>query len=417
MSCLTNFIRTLVSGDKVRTKFKSIETKTTYDLDLTYITNRIIAMAIPGEGISSYYRNAIDSVANFFKEKHGGHFLIINLSEIPYEYELFEKSLNEGGPGGIVKEMGFPDHHTCPVEYLFEICEIMDRFLKEDPLNVVAVHCLAGRGRTGTVIAGYLSYSGMFESGTEALDYFAMKRSKRDRGVAGPSQRRYVQYISELVFMFGDYGKGNLQPKVKEFFNKKGKQLLKSIKMYTIPNIENGGCCPVIEIYTAPTQTNPKKLLYSSLGNSNTKFYKSLTDSTITFEINEILQGDVYIRCVHYRKDSKKSKYMFRIAFHIGMMPNNGTLRLTKMEIDDALKSSKFDNDFFMDLNWEKLNNSGYQQQQQLSKIGGDDDLDFNNGSSYYYEKNDNDLVIDEEEEEEQKTGKAYWMDEEELIL
>ncbi len=150
MSALLDFVRTLVSGDKVR--YQDQVGTTFYDLDLTYITNRIIAMGIPGEGFSSYYRNHVETVARFFKEKHGGHFLVINLSEIPYDYKLFE----EGEGAGKVVEKGFPDHHNPPVEFLIEICEEMDKFLKEDPNNVVSIHCLAGRGRTVGFLFGIM---------------------------------------------------------------------------------------------------------------------------------------------------------------------------------------------------------------------------------------------------------------------
>jgi hypothetical protein len=53
-----NYIRTLVSGKKKR----YIDRK--FNLDLSYITPRIIAMAFPGSGIETMYRNNIDSVYN-----------------------------------------------------------------------------------------------------------------------------------------------------------------------------------------------------------------------------------------------------------------------------------------------------------------------------------------------------------------
>ncbi len=80
-----------------------------------------------------------------------------------------------------------------------QICEDIDEFLGKHPNNVIVVHCLAGRGRTGTVIAAYLTYNRMFDNGSEALDFFGIKRSKKDRGVNQPSQRRYVQYFSEYL--------------------------------------------------------------------------------------------------------------------------------------------------------------------------------------------------------------------------
>lgn len=78
-----DFIRTKVSGKKNR----YIDGK--YNLDLTYITPRIIAMAFPGSGIKKLYRNTIDDVSEFLKEKHGDHFLILNLSGIEYDGTKF----------------------------------------------------------------------------------------------------------------------------------------------------------------------------------------------------------------------------------------------------------------------------------------------------------------------------------------
>ena len=64
----------MVSGKKKRF------IKEDYNLDLTYITPRIIAMAYPASGIESIYRNPIDEVVRFLKNKHEHHYLIVNLS-------------------------------------------------------------------------------------------------------------------------------------------------------------------------------------------------------------------------------------------------------------------------------------------------------------------------------------------------
>ena len=42
--------------------------------------------------------------------------------------------------------------------------------------NVVVIHCLAGKGRTGTVICCYLLYSGRFNNVNDALSYYGKKR-------------------------------------------------------------------------------------------------------------------------------------------------------------------------------------------------------------------------------------------------
>lgn len=49
-----NFLREIVSGPKNRFKQEG------YNLDLTYITPRIVAMSFPASGVESLYRNNID---------------------------------------------------------------------------------------------------------------------------------------------------------------------------------------------------------------------------------------------------------------------------------------------------------------------------------------------------------------------
>lgn len=51
-----NFLRKIVSGPKKRFEEDG------YNLDLTYICPRLIAMSYPASGIETLYRNSIDNV-------------------------------------------------------------------------------------------------------------------------------------------------------------------------------------------------------------------------------------------------------------------------------------------------------------------------------------------------------------------
>ena len=51
-----DIVRTLVSGEKNRFKDRK------YNLDLSYITPRILAMAYPASGFEKLYRNDIETV-------------------------------------------------------------------------------------------------------------------------------------------------------------------------------------------------------------------------------------------------------------------------------------------------------------------------------------------------------------------
>lgn len=93
--------------------------------------------------------------------------MIYNLSGIPYDYSKFQN---------LVSDFPWADHHSPPMDTLFRICKAIDTYLSEDDTRVVNIHCLAGKGRTGTVICCYLLYSGRFKSADTVLTYYKRKR-------------------------------------------------------------------------------------------------------------------------------------------------------------------------------------------------------------------------------------------------
>ncbi|EDR26205.1 phosphatidylinositol-3,4,5-trisphosphate 3-phosphatase PTEN, putative [Entamoeba dispar SAW760] len=181
---MLNLVKRQVSQDKRRFQEDG------FDLDLTYIEPRIIAMGYPAEGIESYYRNNMVDVAMLLNQKHLGHYRVYNLTENPYDPTPFHNN---------VKWFPFPDHHNPSLIVLCHIVDDMYKYYNEDPANVVVVHCLAGRGRTGTVITSFLQYIKLCTTPQDALDHFASIRSMKNKGVSMPAQIRYVNYFGELL--------------------------------------------------------------------------------------------------------------------------------------------------------------------------------------------------------------------------
>lgn len=183
-----------------------------FDLDLSFITENLFAMSVPAVGKEAIYRNECDQVASFFKKKYEGNFHIYNLCpERQYNYAKFE---NE------VYEWFMDDHNPPPLCTLIEFCIHVHRWLADpdhkDDERVAAVHCKGGKGRTGTMVCAYLLYSEYtailnpdkpddvrtIHTADDAMEWFTFRRTGELRSGAGvevPSQKRYVQYIEQLL--------------------------------------------------------------------------------------------------------------------------------------------------------------------------------------------------------------------------
>jgi len=181
---MTTFLRHKVSKNKRRYQEDG------FDLDLTYITERIIAMGFPSSKSEAIFRNPLTEVAKFFEKRHGAHYKLYNLcAEKRYDPSKFH----------LVAEYPFYDHNAPPINLIQECLLDVDNFLKEDPKNAVGINCKAGKGRTGLIICCYLLHAGICTSTDEALKFYGERRTKDGKGVTIASQIRYIRYYEKIL--------------------------------------------------------------------------------------------------------------------------------------------------------------------------------------------------------------------------
>merc|ERR1711991_762566 len=150
----------------------------------------------PAEGNEAMYRNPTSEVKRFFNTYHKGKFKVYNLC---IEKERQYSASKFSNIGGECAKYGFKDHNSPQLELILEFCKDLHEWLARDKGNIAAIHCKAGKGRTGVMNCAYLAYAKITKNAEQALLKYGQARTKNAKGVTIPSQRRYVIYFIDYV--------------------------------------------------------------------------------------------------------------------------------------------------------------------------------------------------------------------------
>ena len=200
-----NIFKRLVSKKKRRLQTEY------YDLDMAYITERVIGMGFPAYGCEKFYRNTLEDTKAYLDRYHK----VYKIYNLCIEKDrIYPKTYFEDSYVGLFP---FNDHSPCPCKLILDFCVDICLFLSAHPDGVAAIHCKAGKGRTGVMIVCYLIFSGLCKNTEEALVHYANQITLNKKGVTIASQIRYIKYFE--TFLSSNYEKPFLKciPKIVKF--------------------------------------------------------------------------------------------------------------------------------------------------------------------------------------------------------
>ena len=309
-----------------------------FDLNLTYIMPNVIAMGFPAEGREATYRNQMTDIQRFLNTRHPNNYRVYNLcSERTYPAMRFK---HHDAPEGSVCCYPFEDHNPPTLHLMKQCCEDMLQWLQNDDADrddarVCVVHCKAGKGRTGTIIAAYLLLAGELDTATEALEYFAHCRTLNAKGVTIPSQIRYVHYFERWLRSphFGELPTACIT--------------LNKIRIISVPDFAgDGSCTPYFVVAKgyrdetgAEVEYDLRQRLASTARGGGLQTLERVVASEpyIDFDMELELSGDVSIKFLHFSEARGGSKNMCQVWLHTAFIHSDKVV-IPKAHVDTACK-------------------------------------------------------------------------------
>ncbi len=252
--------------------------------------------------------------------------MVVNLcSERTYEPVVFERE------GGIVLHLGFDDHNPPPIELIQPFCETVGSYLQSDPERVVAIHCKAGKGRTGTMIACLLLYLNEFSTADDALRWFGYCRTSNGKGVTIPSQARYVHYFERLLVanpLLSTAGADLLQSL------RRRTAWLHAIHVHTVPHFDpDGGCDLYFEVKQRVEPKHRSARDYGIVPHHK----RGLKNPEIWFELSPPMQLTGDVKLVFYDKDMASSEKVCCCWLNVGLEPGKQNDALPRLFVSQLL--------------------------------------------------------------------------------
>ncbi|XP_019762219.1 cyclin-G-associated kinase isoform X1 [Dendroctonus ponderosae] len=290
------------------------------DLDIHYLTSRIIVMPYPSEGLESAYKsNHIEDVRLFLDSRHPNYrYSVYNLTNKPHQSRF--------GQARIVDcSFAYPDNFKAPLlNSMYQLCEDMYQYLAGDSRNIVVVHCTDGKATSATLTCALMIYAGLYEVPEDALQMFAVKRCPPNMRA---SELRYLYYLADIV----------RNPPLHPHYNP---VTLVSIQMTPVPLFTKvrDGCRPYLEVYSE------NRCILSTLQDYEKMRLYNIAEGKCLLPLTATVYGDICIIVYHARhtlggvmtQGKATGLKICQLQLHTGYVPEEETsIRFPKSELDE----------------------------------------------------------------------------------
>ncbi|XP_029474372.1 putative tyrosine-protein phosphatase auxilin isoform X2 [Rhinatrema bivittatum] len=291
------------------------------ELDISYITSRIIVMSFPAEGVELGFRNHIEDVRSFLDSRHLDHYTVFNLSQRSYRTAKFHNR---------VSECSWPVRQAPSLHNLYAVCKNMHNWLQQNPKNICVIHCMDGRVASAVLVSAMFCFCHLFSNPIPAVQ---LLNSKRPGIGLWPSHRRYIGYICDLT------ADKPLHPHCKPIN-------IKSITISPVPffNKQRTGCRPFCDILIGET-----KIFSTAQDYERMKEFR-VQEGKVVIPLGITAHGDVVVSIYHMRSTiggrlqaKMTNTQIFQIQFHTGFISLGTTvLKFTKPELDACDSPDKY---------------------------------------------------------------------------
>ncbi|KAI4829230.1 hypothetical protein KUCAC02_023286 [Chaenocephalus aceratus] len=298
-----------------------VATYTKGELDIAYITSRIIVMTYPAESVQIGYQNHVEDIRSFLDSRHADHYTVFNLSQRNYRGAKFSNR---------VSECNWPSRQAPSLHNLFAVCKNMHNWLKQNPKNVCVITCSDGRAPSGVLVCAMFCFCHLFNNPVPAMQLLS---AKRPGSGLWPSHRRYIGYVCSMVSE-----KPSL-PHSKPL-------MIKGLTISPVPcfNKQRSGCRPFCDVLIGETK------IFSTAQEYERMREHRIQEGKIAFPLGASVQGDVIVSVYHMRStiggrlQAKVSNtQIFQIQFHTGFIaPGTTVLKFSKPELDACDSPEKY---------------------------------------------------------------------------